>query len=512
MGKSFRLMTLFLAAFAVGNVQADDKLSMAKVQMSANQTKEVTISLDNAKAFTAYQFDMTLPEGVTLAKNGDDYVASPGRGTADHQFRVGQISDGKYRFLSYSNTNADLTGTSGTIVTLTLVAGESVAEGAVIKLDGEVFVEGDGTSSELADAEIPVSMAGVETIEFKASGKTTYVSANDLDFSGRDDVKAFIAMGYDVNTADIWLARVEDAPAGTPLWVTGPANTKVDIPIGTSATYYTQSLMYGSATATTPIAASDDNYMNMTLSPGDGKTSKRTSAYDLPAGKAYLHLPLQVASNPGSAQSVTLSAKGKLAYVSEYDLDFSSFGEELKAYTAIGYAKNGDIWFARVMKASAGTPLYLKGAANGEYSIPSSEVKLTWVNMLKGSPTAASVVNMVDGEFTNFLLYKGDGEWAPAQKDYPSLAAGTSFLSVPTAYVVKASTRGNAKNVANEIEAEVMCINLNSLLSDGGDATGIHAIEGSQSNDVWYNLNGQRIDKPAKKGLYIHNGKKIIVK
>ena len=508
MGKSFRLTSLLLTALVVGNAQADDKLSMANVNLAANQTKEVSISLDNAKAFTAFQFDMTLPNGVTLAKNGDDFVATPGRGTADHQFKVGQISDGKYRFLVYSNSNANLTGNSGAIVNVTLKAGEAIAEGAVIKIDGEVFVESDGTSSELADAEVPVALVGSESITFKAGGKTTLVSAKDLDFSGREDVKAFIVMGYDVNTTDIWLARVEDAPAGTPLWVTGPANTTVEIPAGTSTTYYTQSLMYGSATATTPIAASDENYMNMTLSPGDGKTSKRTSAYDLPAGKAYLHLPLKVASKVGDAQKVTLSAKGKLAYVSQYDLDFSSFGDDLKAYIAMGYSKNGDIWFARVMNASAGTPLYLKGAANGKYSIPSSEVKLTWVNMLNGSATSPSVVNMVDGKFTNFLLYKADGEWSPAQKDYPSLAAGTAFLSVPTAYV-KAASRGDGEIVAGESEAEVMCISLNSLL---GEATGIRAIEETPSDEVWYNLNGQRIDKPAKKGLYIRNGKKVIVR
>ena len=61
--------------------------------------------------------------------------------------------------------------------------------------------------------------------------------------------------------------------------------------------------------------------------------------------------------------------------------------------------------------------------------------------------------------------------------------------------------------VAGESEAEVMCISLNSLL---GEATGIRAIEETESNEVWYNLNGQRIDKPAKKGLYIRNGKKVV--
>ena len=44
--------------------------------------------------------------------------------------------------------------------------------------------------------------------------------------------------------------------------------------------------------------------------------------------------------------------------------------------------------------------------------------------------------------------------------------------------------------------------------------TGIHAVnseEGIVNSDVWYNLQGRRIEKPTKAGLYIKNGKKVIV-
>ena len=47
-----------------------------------------------------------------------------------------------------------------------------------------------------------------------------------------------------------------------------------------------------------------------------------------------------------------------------------------------------------------------------------------------------------------------------------------------------------------------------------GDTTGINSIINGEvkGEDVWYNLNGQRIAQPTKKGLYIHNGKKVIFK
>ena len=45
-------------------------------------------------------------------------------------------------------------------------------------------------------------------------------------------------------------------------------------------------------------------------------------------------------------------------------------------------------------------------------------------------------------------------------------------------------------------------------------ATGIDAIENEADFEegAWYTINGVRVDQPTKKGLYIHNGKKIVIK
>ena len=53
------------------------------------------------------------------------------------------------------------------------------------------------------------------------------------------------------------------------------------------------------------------------------------------------------------------------------------------------------------------------------------------------------------------------------------------------------------------------------LLKVAGDATGIDTILRDDSNAVgaWYSLDGRRLDRqPAKKGLYIHKGKKAVIK
>ena len=48
--------------------------------------------------------------------------------------------------------------------------------------------------------------------------------------------------------------------------------------------------------------------------------------------------------------------------------------------------------------------------------------------------------------------------------------------------------------------------------SGDGDATGISRVATEAVDDTWYNLSGQRISTPTKKGLYIKNGQKVIVK
>ena len=52
------------------------------------------------------------------------------------------------------------------------------------------------------------------------------------------------------------------------------------------------------------------------------------------------------------------------------------------------------------------------------------------------------------------------------------------------------------------------------FMDDNTTITGIDAVDAASSNvnnGVYYNLNGQRVEKPQH-GLYIYNGKKIMIK
>ncbi len=107
---------------------------------------------------------------------------------------------------------------------------------------------------------------------------------------------------------------------------------------------------------------------------------------------------------------------------------------------------------------------------------------------------------------TNLLQKASDSNQPTAFRDYVlykdqfilidggTLADGKVFLPIPANNKSRAATR--------------------SIAIEGEETTGIDAIDNGQwTIDNWYSLDGRKLgDKPTKKGIYIHNGQKVIIK
>ena len=104
-------------------------------------------------------------------------------------------------------------------------------------------------------------------------------------------------------------------------------------------------------------------------------------------------------------------------------------------------------------------------------------------NLLRGTAEATSVTGI---EGVVYVLYNGE---------FVRTKSGT--IPAHRAYLVLSSDAGARLSIGFDDEA-----------------TGIRNLEADgNGNDVWFSLDGQRFDKkPAKKGLYIHNGEKEFVK
>ena len=128
--------------------------------------------------------------------------------------------------------------------------------------------------------------------------------------------------------------------------------------------------------------------------------------------------------------------------------------------------------------------------------------------MLRGDANNAITITKTADGWLNMILLKGSYKGLPVSSyDVP---AGSSFLPIPESIV--ASARGElAKDLFNMEEAEVIILKAVIGGEDDG-TTGISRVASGSGNDTWYNLSGQRISTPTKKGLYIKNGKKVIIK
>ena len=187
-----------------------------------------------------------------------------------------------------------------------------------------------------------------------------------------------------------------------------------------------------------------------------------------------------------SSIPATVTSAGWATLYSPYALDFSGV-TGLAAYTAT--CSESTVTLTKVNTVPAGTGVVLKGAAD-TYNIPVIASSTTDKGHLLGSATGATAFNAYDG-YTLYMLkmVSGNAQFVPMTSG--SLAAGKAYLKIAS---------GNSS----------LARSLNVVFAD--ETTGIQTVQGEGvAADGYFNLSGQRVSQPTK-GLYIVNGKKIIVK
>ena len=196
--------------------------------------------------------------------------------------------------------------------------------------------------------------------------------------------------------------------------------------------------------------------------------------------------------------TIKMNSYGIMTYAYDAKLNFGSV-TGLKAYAATGIT-GADLTMTEISVASAGTGLMLKGDADAKYSVYVTDASADAAlgsNMLVGL-TSPTLVNVTDGEYTTFILADGsDGvNWYQLAEDY-TLKANSAYLELKND-LIPSGARGFG------------------MIFDDGTSTAINLINsGAQNNEngMWYTLQGLRLDKkPTTKGVYIHNGKKVVIK
>ena len=116
-----------------------------------------------------------------------------------------------------------------------------------------------------------------------------------------------------------------------------------------------------------------------------------------------------------------------------------------------------------------------------------------------------------DGSQTNFYLTI-DGTFVSVN-GYVNIKNNKCYLELPTDMVSGgASTRGAEKSYKFE-EPEVLKlpISFRSIDNNSDGTTGIRETKQLKEDGAYYTLQGQRVQNPGK-GLYIKDGKKVVIK
>ena len=156
----------------------------------------------------------------------------------------------------------------------------------------------------------------------------------------------------------------------------------------------------------------------------------------------------------------------------------------LKAYIATEIS-GGSVQMTQVNKVPAGTGLVLHKTSGTTFNVPvfdGTGADEVTSNKMAGSATATTAIAANGG----YILK--DGVFQPATAG--TLAAGKAYLNI-----------------------EVTSAHPLEMSFDNGDVTSIERLDAATPHvdGQYYNLAGQRVAQPTK-GLYIVNGKKVIVK
>lgn len=208
-------------------------------------------------------------------------------------------------------------------------------------------------------------------------------------------------------------------------------------------------------------------------------------------------------------------------------------------YKFSGVTKDGDVWkalFTEVATLKANTPYLFMPSATGQmnFNLNGGTVTLNTTTAGEAGSTASNwefcgtyAKVQWDGSASDpsdlsktYGFAKGNATIAAGQ--FVHFAAGAWLKPMRCYLVYNGSTEGGTfQNAPSRTRGAASTEELPQtitvvLLSSSGETTGIGTLDtktGDITLDGWYTMDGRKLEgKPTKKGLYINNGRKIVIK
>lgn len=110
---------------------ANDSVVVKDTTVLKNSTITIPVYVGNKDPFCSFQFDIYLPEGMSIAKksNGNYDIQWAGRQSDTHTMASRLQTDGAVRVVAFSASNDDFSGSDGAVVNIPVKVGNDIAAG-----------------------------------------------------------------------------------------------------------------------------------------------------------------------------------------------------------------------------------------------------------------------------------------------------------------------------------------------------------------------------------------------
>ncbi len=354
---------------------------------------------------------------------------------------------------------------------------------AVYYMEGEPvptltsYVASEGATAALAGTTLTVTAEDASTEEYEVTftAVAPYTTTGDITFDGTE---TWIKSGYGFDDTKKWRFSKTDADWSREkdgrtriYFFVGPANS------------------LSLTTTSGQTARNIKVYVNGVLNGSITKQAAAGSAITIPCNTNANNMVAIVSNQTGGDGGISdanldntvaiTPAKEYTSFSSDKALDFSGVAG-LEAYI-VSTLTTTEATLTKVTEAPANTGLVLKKTSGTTFYVPIvASAASVGTNYLEASVTATTVS-------ANSTYVLSDGKFSTYTGT--EIPAGKAYMNIPA---------GGARNLS---------------FSFGGETTGVNDVR-SKMEDVRgtvYDLQGRRVAQPTK-GLYIVNGKKVIIK
>ena len=432
----------------------NNTMQIAPFAISAGEEKEISVLMDNpGDAFSAFQFNVYLPEGIELQSDEYGYLVDLGSRTTSrkHVVECAEQADGSILILCYSSKNSTFGGESGDVLVLPVKAAANLESGVYDIVMTDIEMARPDESNEFpADYTASVIAGEVRATELELNG---YFTSESMD-----EISNAFANRNDITSIDISNAVHVDSEGNL---TTGNSNTLVILPSNTAIANESNVVVDGMCenlqlTDNMAFGAPVD-FTAVNVSYSRSFAAQTTATFVLPV-------------------SVPVDAiNGKVYKLSAYEGDLIKFAKVTDAVLEANVPY--------VVVTDGAGELLNDNLRNAEVAATPAELSVSCANIKHvGSYNTLDVVSGTEtyyGYSGGLFVKANNGTLAP----FRTMIVAKGEASLSTSYRPE--------------------------FGDGTTGIGINSAE--DTDVIYFDIQGRRVDR-VENGVYIINGKKTFIK